>query len=80
MRLIDADRLKCLVANYDHIIFRIVSQRIDEQPIAYDVNKVIEQLKNEKFNEQETILSDIHQGYNAGLSRVIQIVEKGGLE
>ena len=29
--------------------------------------------------EQETILSDVHQGFNAGLSMAIQIVKGGGV-
>lgn len=32
----------------------------------------------EKFIESETVLSDIHQGYNAGLNRAIEIVKRGG--
>ena len=44
---------------------------IDNQPTAYDVNKVINQMEKDKFIDCETILSDVHQGYNAGLSRAI---------
>lgn len=48
-----------------------------EQPTAYDVNKVINQMEKDKFIDCETILSDVHQGYNAGLSRAIEIVKAG---
>ncbi|MBU5480904.1 hypothetical protein [Blautia sp. MSJ-19] len=50
---------------------------IDKQPTAYDVDKVINELKRDKFIDSECILSDAHQGYNAGLSKAIEIV-KGG--
>ena len=43
------------------------------------VNKVINQMEKDKFIDCETILSDVHQGYNAGLSRAIEIVKAGGL-
>lgn len=50
---------------------------IDNQPTAYDVNKVVNQMEKDKFIDCETILSDVHQGYNAGLSRAIEIVKAG---
>lgn len=52
-----------------------VRRMIKEQPTAYDVNSVANELKREKFIESETVLSDVHQGYNAGLSRAIDIVK-----
>lgn len=52
---------------------------IDNQPTAYDVNKVVNQMEKDKFIDCETILSDVHQGYNAGLSRAIEIEKAGGL-
>lgn len=45
---------------------------------AYDVDKVVNQLEKNKFIDCETVLSDVHQGYNAGLSRAIDIVKAGG--
>lgn len=53
---------------------------IDEQPTAFDVDKIISELKRDKFVESECILSDVHQGYNAGLSRAVEIVKGGGVE
>ena len=55
-------------------------EAVDEQPTAFDVDKVINELKRDKFIESECILSDVHQGYNAGLSRAIEIVKGGGVE
>lgn len=87
MRLIDADTLiKDLSYLYtkNHIPVDMRAKEIlttvMEQPTAYDVDKVVTQLERDKFIESETILSDIHQGYNAGLSRAIEIVKGGGVD
>ena len=53
---------------------------VDERPTAFDTDKVIGELKRDKFVESECILSDIHQGYNAGLNRAIEIVKGGETE
>lgn len=55
-------------------------EAVNEQPTAFDVDKVINELKRDKFVESECILSDVHQGYNAGLSKAIEIVKSGGVE
>lgn len=83
MRLIDTDKLKkdILLQNIlGEPIQKIIDRYIhivDEQPTAFDVDKVVGELKRDKFVESECILSDVHQGYNAGLNRAIEIV-KGG--
>lgn len=93
MRLIDADKLiKHLndyalqetpfkgedgnIGVYDAIVQCM--EAVTKQPTAYDVDKVVRQLKKDKFIDCETVLSDVHQGYNAGLSRAIEIVKAGG--
>lgn len=82
MRLIDADRLRKIFEDGEcpcklqYTLLGIV----DVQPTAFDVDKVINELKRDKFIESECVLSDIHQGYNAGLNRVIEIVKGGGAE
>lgn len=53
---------------------------INKQPTAFDVDKIISELKRDKFVESECILSDVHQGYNAGLNRAIEIVKGGGVD
>lgn len=84
MRLIDADKLKkdILLQNIlGEPIQKIIDRYIhivDEQPTAFDSDKVISELKKDKFIESECILSDVHQGYNAGLSRAVEIVKGGG--
>ena len=84
MRLIDADKLKkdILLQNIlGEPIQKIIDRYIhivDEQPTAFDVDKVINELKRDKFIESECILSDVHQ--DAGLSRAIEIVKGGGVD
>ena len=87
MRLIDADLLKknCKCTGEFEDYFKCVSlselaKVIDNQPTAFDVDKVISELKRDKFVESECILSDVHQGYNAGLSRAVEIVKGGGVD
>lgn len=57
--------------------FAMLKQMVSDIPTAYDVDKVAAQLERDKFIDSETTLSDVHQGYNAGLSRAIGFV-KGG--
>lgn len=65
----DNDFLLALLTNY-----------FTEQPTAYDVDKVVSEMEKDKFIECETILSDVHQGYNAGLSRAIELGKCGGVD
>ena len=78
-RLIDADELikyiKSISSGQKEFI-----DCINEQPTVFDVDKVINEFKRDKFIESECVLSDIHQGYNAGLSRAIEIVKGGGVD
>lgn len=78
MRLIDADKIIDSLGGSDMDF--AIGAVIDEQPTVFDVDKVINELKRNKFIESECILSDVHQGYNAGLSRAIEIVKGGGTE
>lgn len=78
MRLIDADKIIDSLGNSD--IDFAIGAVIDEQPTVFDVDKVISELKRDKFVESECILSDVHQGYNAGLNRAIEILKDGGVE
>ena len=87
MRLIDAEKMKenCKITgefenNFQCVDLVTLGCVIDNQPTAYDVDKVVAELKRKKFIEQETILSDVHQGFNAGLSMAIQIVKGGGVD
>lgn len=64
----------------NNLLFTLLMSYFDEQPTAYDVDKVINQMEKDKFIDCETILSDIHQGFNAGLSRAIEIGKGGGVD
>jgi hypothetical protein len=91
MRLIDADKLLELMKDQKereigayakgvNAGLNIVKSIINDEtqtPTAFDVDKVINQMEKDKFIDCETILSDVHQGYNAGLSRAIEIVKAG---
>ena len=92
MRLIDESELKKSIEKWlnpdpnadrmvdiDDIVVSVMME-IEEQPTAYDVDKVVAELERKKFIEQETILSDVYQGFNAGLSMAIQIVKGGGVD
>jgi len=84
-RLIDADDLIEYIKIWD-IGNSISSDQkefidcVNKQFTAFDADKVISELKRDKFIESECILSDVHQGYNAGLNRAIEIVKGGGVE
>ena len=86
MKLIDADdfikKFSYAKANAEdeNLMCATVRRMIKEQPTVFDVDKVINELKRDKFIESECILSDVHQGYNAGLNRAIEIVKGGGVE
>ena len=85
MRLIDADDLIEYIKIWE-IGNSISSDQkefidcVNRQLTVFDVDKVISELKRDKFVESECILSDVHQGYNAGLNRAIEILKDGGTE
>ena len=60
-RLIDADKLKHVIhcAYSDDLE---ILEKIDEQPTAFDVDKVISELKRDKFIESECILPEKDNG------------------
>jgi hypothetical protein len=81
MGLIDADKILDKLSGMIKIMddYDAVKKAINDMPTTYDVDKVVAQLERDKFIESETTLSDVHQGYNAGLSRAIEIVKDGGV-
>lgn len=75
MRLIDAEALKeyCMRASKSDDDFRRVSLAtlasvIDAQPTAYDVDKVVEELKKAGFSDE------------SAPNRVVEIVKAGGID
>ncbi|NBH99658.1 hypothetical protein D7Y41_32160 [Anaerotruncus sp. 1XD22-93] len=89
MRLIDADKIdfgKVFIGASDFAKdTREAAQKlIDEQPTAYDVDKVVEQLEKESQNIELIYPTD--QGYDyedaigIDINKAKQIVKSGGIE
>ena len=85
MRLIDADKFieymeeKCdTKSQLDPIILAIIIGALEEQPTAYDVDKVVEELEEAKH---EICLSDDDlEHYQNGIDDAIEIVKQGGVD
>lgn len=81
-RLIDADRLKDelitlpMMSNWGEML---ISLLIDEQPTAYDIDRVIEQLEKVSFIDVDEEYADDGQRM-LFLHDAIEIVKKGGIE
>ena len=81
-RLIDADKLKDerrtlpMMSNWGEML---ISLLIDEQPTAYDIDRVIEQLENVSFVDIDEEYADDGQRM-LFLHDAIEIVKKGGIE
>lgn len=91
MRLIDADKIKIFISElpkgengysqgYDE---SSILNFIDNQPTAYDVDKVVEQLvaESERWRESGEAYEDEKElGVADGFKRAIEIVKLGGIE
>lgn len=81
MRLIDADELKkqiagmAIVNNYPADKANKMCELIDCQPTAYDVDKVVEQLKRNSMS----FMGD-KDDRDVDLNGAIKIVKSGGIE
>ena len=84
MRLIDADELKeellqqwfidiLLTKTNSNDMYSALAEKIDSQPTAYDVDKVIEYLEQlrDRFNEKDFAIRGI-------IEKAIEIVKAGG--
>lgn len=89
MRLIDADKLKkdILLQNIlGEPIQKIIDRYIhivDEQPTAFDMDKVIEQLETRRTKAaalQEENISEYFDGEADAFKFAIKIVKEGGVE
>lgn len=81
MRLIDADKFmnymesKCdYEAKLDSIILAVCRGAITEQPTAYDIDKVVEEL--EKIKGKDGLPSDVV--WNNAINMAIEIAKAGG--
>lgn len=90
-RLIDADKLKEVIEkekdDNDYICglcMESTKEIIEEQPTAFDVEKVIEKLQvlSDKAADDiavcEADACQYYDGYGDGLDRAIEIVKRGG--
>lgn len=88
-RLIDADNIKGY-AKYiktnekfePYIMIDDLSKLLDEQPTAYSVDKVVEELEIERKTANNTYNSfnmDVDLGRVFGLEKAIEIVKHGGV-
>lgn len=89
-RLIDADALIEEAKELHVDDFMLVLGMVNKQPTAYDVEKVMDQLEEERgisyadFDEYayryELDLTDNDDWFYKGLARAIDIVKRGGVE
>lgn len=91
MRLIDTDKLKkdILLQNIlgepiQKIIYRYI-HIVDEQPTAFDVDKVVEQLEKLADEANDKILEAgglqlYYDGYEDAMRTAVEIVKGGGVE
>lgn len=87
MRLINADVFKrqiagmAIVNGYSAQKANKMCKLIDEQPTAYDVDKVVEQLKEWTFNADVNIGDGTMMNHNLIVSKnAIEIVKGGGVD
>lgn len=90
MRLIDADLLKqnCKCTggfkyNFMCVDLITLAQVIDNQPTAFDTEKVVEKLEEVKNKDTEIALDEAQKErcfwYAQGMNRAIEIVKGGGV-
>lgn len=88
MRLIDAEKLKenCkitgeLINNFQCVDLVTLGCVIDNQPTAYDVDKVVAELEKSIVNVDDgTMILEFLDGYEEGILAAIQIVNGGGVD
>lgn len=74
MRLIDADKLINSLGSSDVDLY--ISGLIDEQPTAFDVDKVVESL----MNRFRIVYNDEDLEWNRAIDYAIKIVKGGGVK
>ena len=81
MRLVDADKLIEDIHKRNYIskaLSEIFETIIDEQPTAYDVDKVVEQLEKEKNPNYREDGSMMGERAAIEIDKAIEIVKAGG--
>lgn len=88
MRLIDADELKeelsqqwfidiLLTKTNSNDMYSALAEKIDSQPTAYEEDKVLKQLEDEKSHI--SLLDDELEVYKSAIDDAIEIVKEGGM-
>lgn len=87
MRLIDADKLNFSEQSYNKSQMKAILDFIDNQPTAYDVDKVVEQLEESKSQVPvnrvlDNIIKDKPKelGQLIAYNKAIEIVKAGGID
>ena len=85
MRLIDADALKkdlksVTLSNGTLVNTNAVLYLLDEYPTAYDVDKVVEQLENERKFWENAYNRNLGKEKARSYEHAIEIVEGGGVK
>lgn len=80
MRLIDADELKNIltVAEYPCVLQNTLIEIIESQPTAYDTDKVLKQMEDERKFWENAYDSDLGKEKARSYGHAIEIVKAGG--
>lgn len=78
MRLIDADKLNFSEQHYNKSQMKAILDFIDNQPTAYDIDKVVERLKID--SSVKLYGSGNSDNYLIPVKRAIEIVRAGGID
>lgn len=86
MRLIDADKLKKIIHSAYSDDLEILD-KIDNQPTAFDLNKVVDRLKKEESKARLELIEDRKTAFEfsskcrlEAYEKAIEIVKGGGVE
>ena len=81
MRLIDIDKLFKTLNKLKIPFYADINNAINSQPTAYNVDKVVEQLEEQKmWYETHGVNKDINKGIIGATCKAIEIVKRGGLD
>ena len=81
MRLIDVDKLFKTLNKLEIPFYADINNAINSQPTAYNVDKVVEQLEEQKMRyETHRVNKDMNKGIIEATCKAIEIVKRGGLD
>lgn len=80
MRLIDADNLVFNGRQYNNSQMKAILDFVDAQPTAYDPDKVVEQLENERKFWENAYNRNLGKEKARSYEHAIEIVKGGGVE